>query len=112
MRVSRQRRPLPSRCLLTEEVRLGHAGAVGKESIDVLLVEVRREQPGDGVLVYADSSWAEAERSFKRTPVIGKVLVGSSDAYLYQFDAFSPLPTTRVQLGDGGSAVSPATRRR
>jgi len=59
--------------------------------------------------VYADSSWAEAERSFKRTPVIGKVLVGSSDAYLYQFDAFSPLPTTRVQLGDGGSAVGVPT---
>lgn len=38
-------------------------------------------------------------------PGTGKVLVGSSDGHLYQFDAFSPLPTTRVQLGDGSSAV-------
>jgi uncharacterized delta-60 repeat protein len=38
-------------------------------------------------------------------PGTGKVLVGSSDGHLYQFDAFTPLPTTRVQLGDGSSAV-------
>jgi outer membrane protein assembly factor BamB len=38
-------------------------------------------------------------------PGTGKVLVGSSDGHLYQFDAFTPLPTTRVQLGDGSAAV-------
>jgi outer membrane protein assembly factor BamB len=42
-------------------------------------------------------------------PGTGKILVGSSDGNLYQMDAFSPLPTTRVQLGDGGSAVGVPT---
>jgi outer membrane protein assembly factor BamB len=42
-------------------------------------------------------------------PGTAKVLVGSSDGNLYQFDAFTPLPTTRVQLGDGSSAVGVPT---
>jgi outer membrane protein assembly factor BamB len=42
-------------------------------------------------------------------PGTGKILVGSSDGHLYQMDAFTPLPTTRVQLGDGSSAVGVPT---
>jgi outer membrane protein assembly factor BamB len=38
-------------------------------------------------------------------PGTGKILVGSSDGHLYQLDAFTPLPATRVQLGDGSAAV-------
>jgi hypothetical protein len=38
-------------------------------------------------------------------PGTGKILVGSSDGHLYQMDAFTPLPTKRVQLGDGLLAV-------
>jgi len=38
-------------------------------------------------------------------PGTGKILVGSSDGHLYQMDAFTPLPTIRVQLGNGLLAV-------
>jgi outer membrane protein assembly factor BamB len=38
-------------------------------------------------------------------PGTTRVLVGSSDGYLYQLDVLAPLPATRVKLGDGASAV-------
>lgn len=43
---------------------LGHAGAVGTESIDVLLIEVCREQPGDG---QADSILRESDEELRES---------------------------------------------
>lgn len=42
-------------------------------------------------------------------PGTTRLFVGSSDGYLYQLDITAPLPATRVQLGDGLSAVGVPT---